>query len=214
MLAAGRAAGPLPEGRAAGSGHAGTAPALPAGRCKPGGAVPCRAKAHPDPAFERTGCTASGRLHDAAPGRRGPHPARRRKAGLCGAGCQRPFHPCPSGAGHQAEQALCAGRTDGRLCSPEPAGSVGGTLAAHGHGMAAGAGRRAVLRKPCAQRGPCSPLHRVARREPSWQPGRFCAPVRDAPCAGAPELCRPAPLTCHPGAGLLPGVRHGRQLPA
>ena len=30
-----------------------TAPALPAGRCQPGGAVPCRAEAHPDPAFER-----------------------------------------------------------------------------------------------------------------------------------------------------------------
>ena len=83
-----------------------------------------------------------------------------------------------------------------------------------GRGLPAGAGRRAVLRKPCAQRGPCSPLHRVAHREPSWQPGRLCAPVRDAPCAGAPELCRPAPLACHPGAGLLPGVRHGRQLPA
>ena len=33
--------------------HHRAAPALPAGRCKPGGAVPCRAEAHPDPAFER-----------------------------------------------------------------------------------------------------------------------------------------------------------------
>ena len=52
-LAAGRAAGPLPESQPAGSAHHRAAPALPAGRCQPGGAVPCRAEAHPDPAFER-----------------------------------------------------------------------------------------------------------------------------------------------------------------
>ena len=37
----------------AGSAHHRAAPALPAGRCQPGGAVPCRAEAHPHPAFER-----------------------------------------------------------------------------------------------------------------------------------------------------------------
>ena len=47
------AAGPLPESQPAGSAHHRAAPALPAGRCQPGGAVPCRAEAHPDPAFER-----------------------------------------------------------------------------------------------------------------------------------------------------------------
>ena len=35
--------------------HHRAAPALPADRCQPGGAVPCRAEAHPDPAFERAG---------------------------------------------------------------------------------------------------------------------------------------------------------------
>ena len=54
---------------------------------------------------------------------------------------------------------------------------VGSALAAHGHSMAAGAGRCAVLRKPCAQCGPCGPLHRVAHRESPWQQGRLCAPV-------------------------------------
>ena len=91
---------------------------------------------------------------------------------------------------------------------------LGGALAAHGHSMAAGAGRCAVLRKPCAQCGPCGPLHRVAHRESPWQQGRLCAPVRDAPCAGTSELCGPAPLACHMGAGQLPGVRYSRQLPA
>ena len=118
----------------------------------------------------------------AAPGCCGPHPARRRKASLCGAGCQRPFHPCFAGAGRQTEQALCAGCPDGGLCPPEPHCGVGGALAAHGHSMAAGAGRCAVLRKPCAQCGPCGPLHRVAHRESPWQQGRLCAPVlTDAP---------------------------------
>ena len=45
------------------------------------------------------------------------------------------------------------------------------------------------------------------------QPGRACTPVRDAAAAQPAELRRPAPLPCHMGAALLPGVRLGRGVP-
>ena len=213
QLAAGGAAGPRPARRRSGGADVGAAPALPADRCLPGGAVPCGADQ--DHHFVSYPAAGRGACRCAAAGD-GPAVARakgRRKAGLYGAGRQRCVHPDFMVAGHPPDPELRPGRPDRCPCAAGTAGGACRPLAAARHGVAAGAGGHAVLHQSGAQRLAGGALHRLAHRYPAGQPGRACTPVRDAAAAQPAELRRSAPLPRHLGAALLPGVRLGRGVP-
>lgn len=176
--------------------------------------VPRRAEKAPDPYRCPGRCPGAGRPAAAAGTAGGAPPPRRREDGVCGAGGQRPFHPCAAGPCAAPEPPLCPGRPDPRLCTPESSGGLCGPLlpmARPGCWMATGGCSASVW--PAVR--PRWPTTRSGVPLPSWAArGGLLHRYEMRLCRAHLNYADLRRSPGDPGTALLPRVRLGGQLRA